>query len=153
MKVVILRVAKGNVSWADEATAVYLNRIQRHWKVSEAKLKLAPKGEVKKRRKIESAQIKSFLGVRDRLILLEERGEQASTETLASWLEMAMNMGTQRLVFAIGGPFGHDESLHPQAWKKLGLSKMVLNHEVARVVLAEQLYRASTIIYGGQYHH
>ena len=153
MKIVILRVAKGNVSWADEATSVYLNRVQRHWNVSEKKLKLAPKGDLKKRRKTESERMASFLGGRDRLILLEERGEQVSTETLASWLEMAMNQGTQRLVFGIGGPFGHDPSIYPKAWKKLGLSQMVLNHEVARVVLSEQLYRASTIIYGGQYHH
>ena len=116
-------------------------------------MKLAPKGDIQKRRKMESAQLSSFLSDRDRLILVEERGEQASTEVLASWLEMAMNMGTQRLVFAIGGPFGHDASLYPKAWKQLALSKMVLNHEIARVVLAEQLYRASTIIYGGQYHH
>ena len=153
MKIVLLRVAKGNNSWADEATTTYLNRIQRHWKASEQKLKLAPKGDIQKRRKIESSQIASALNPRDRLILLEERGEQASTETLAAWLEAAMNLGTQRLVFAIGGPFGHDGALYSQAWKQLALSNMVLNHEIARVVLAEQLYRASTIIYGGQYHH
>jgi 23S rRNA (pseudouridine1915-N3)-methyltransferase len=153
MKINILRVAKGKITWADIATENYLKRIQHHWKTTEQKLKLASKGEVFKRRQMESKQILSRLGEHDRLIVLDERGDNISSEQLAGWLETAMVQGTKRIVFAIGGPFGHDPELRKRAWKTLALSSMVLNHEIARLLLAEQLYRASTIIYGGQYHH
>jgi 23S rRNA (pseudouridine1915-N3)-methyltransferase len=56
-------------------------------------------------------------------------------------------------VFAIGGPYGHGKELRSVAWKQLALSGMVLNHELARVVLVEQVYRVSTLLWGGAYHH
>ena len=61
-----------------------------------------------------------------------------------------MNIG---LLFAIGGPHGHAPAVRQQAHKTLALSKMVLNHELARILLVEQLYRASTLLWGGAYHH
>ena len=70
----------------------------------------------------------------------------------AKLIDEAEQLGTQRLVFAIGGPFGHGAAVRTQAWKTVRLSHMVLNHSIARLVLGEQLYRASTILLGGQYH-
>jgi 23S rRNA (pseudouridine1915-N3)-methyltransferase len=64
-----------------------------------------------------------------------------------------MNQGVQRLVFAIGGPYGHAPALREKAHRVLSLSPMVLNHELARVVLVEQLYRAHSLLFGGKYHH
>ena len=153
MKIDILRVAKGNIDWANDAVQTYLKCIQHHWKTSEQKLKLSTKSDIEQRRREESALITGKLKRGDRLIVLDERGDCIATETLAKWLENSMNSGTKRIVFAIGGPFGHDPSLRDAAWKTLAVSNLVLNHEIARVVLAEQLYRASTIIYGGKYHH
>ena len=153
MKIDIIRVAKGNVGWANEASQLYLKRIQHHWSTKEITLKLSGKSDVAHRKRQESEQIISRLNPQDRLILLDERGKNISTETFARWIETSMNEGTKKIVFAIGGPFGHDSSLRQRAWKTLAFSPMVLNHELARVVLAEQLYRVSTIIYGGRYHH
>jgi 23S rRNA (pseudouridine1915-N3)-methyltransferase len=84
---------------------------------------------------------------------LDERGKTATTEELRDWFEEAARLGSRRLVFAIGGPYGHDPALRTQAWKQLALSRMVLNHELARVVLVEQIYRVSTLLWGGAYHH
>ena len=153
MKIDIIRIAKGNVGWANEASQLYLKRIQHHWSTKEITLKLSGKSDVAQRKRQESEQIISRLNPQDRLILLVERGKNVSTETFAHWIETSMNEGTKKIVFAIGGPFGHDSSLQKRAWKTLAFSPMVLNHELARVVLAEQLYRVSTIIYGGSYHH
>ena len=153
MKISIVRVAKGKVTWADTAVKIYLKRIQHHWSTSEKTLKLSSKGEIAKRKEAEGKQILAHKGPYDRLIVLDERGESISSEMLASWLEESMNQGTKQLIFAIGGPFGHAPDIRKKAWKTLSLSKMVLNHEIARIILAEQLYRASTIIYGGKYHH
>ncbi len=152
MKIEIVRVAKGRVKWSDAGSQEYLKRI-RLWKVSEQTIKPIHRGEIAERRSAESAEVRKSLKASDRVIVLDERGEQVSSEVFASWLEESMNSGVKRVVFVIGGPFGHDAVLRSEAWKVLGFSPLVLNHELVRVVLSEQLYRASTIIGGGAYHH
>jgi 23S rRNA (pseudouridine1915-N3)-methyltransferase len=57
------------------------------------------------------------------------------------------------VVFALGGPYGHGAALRQAAWRTVRLSDLVLNHEVARVVLYEQLYRAMMQLAGAPYHH
>lgn len=154
MKTVVLRVAKAKCRWADTATNEYIQRLGRQFPVQEHVLRPARFNlPVEQRRHQETESILSFLRAGDRLVVLDERGETPSTEGLAEWLQSSMNQGVKRLVFAIGGPFGHDPMIHQAAWKTLALSKMVLNHELTRVVLAEQLYRVYTLLYGGDYHH
>ncbi len=152
MNVEIVRVAKGRVKWSDAGSQEYLKRIHL-WKVTETTIKPVHRGEVVERRASESEDVRKRLKPTDRVIVLDERGEQVSSETFADWMQTSMNEGIKRVVFVIGGPFGHDPSLRQEAWKVLGFSPLVLNHELVRVVLSEQLYRASTIILGGSYHH
>ena len=152
MNVEIVRVAKGRVKWSDEGSQEYLKRIHL-WKVSETTIKPIHRGEVSERRLSESDDVRKRLKPTDRVIVLDERGEQVSSEVFASWMQTSMDDGVKRVVFVIGGPFGHDPSLRKDAWKTLGFSPLVLNHELVRVVLSEQLYRASTILQGGSYHH
>jgi 23S rRNA (pseudouridine1915-N3)-methyltransferase len=152
MNIEILRIAKGRVKWSDEGSQEYLKRIHL-WNVSETTIKPVHRGEVAERRFSESEDVRKRLKPTDRVIVLDERGEQVSSETFADWLQASMNEGVKRVVFVIGGPFGHDPSLRKEAWKVLGFSPLVLNHELVRVVLSEQLYRASTIVLGGSYHH
>ena len=153
MKILIARVAKSNSKWADIAVEEYLKRIGRAWKVEEKKFKLSSKSNIEEKRSLESQQIQNILSTTDRLVVLDERGSSISSEQFSEWLESSMNQGCKRIVFAIGGPFGHAPELRRKAWKSLAFSPMVLNHELARVLLAEQLYRAHTIIFGGSYHH
>ena len=153
MRISILRVAKGNVSWSDKGSQEYLKRIASGWRIEEQKLPLSQKGEVWQRQLAETEQIQKLLQPDDRLIVLDERGEQITSEEFAQWLNQSMEDRVKRVVFAIGGPFGHAPELRQQAWKVLGFSPMVLNHEMVRLLLSEQLYRASTIIWGGSYHH
>ena len=152
MKILLARVAKGNTKWADQAVGNYLKRISA-WKIEERKFKLSSKTDLNEKRRLESEQIQNILVPTDRLIVLDERGVAITSEEFAGWLESSMNQGCKRIVFAIGGPFGHTAELRNKAWKSLAFSPMVLNHEMARMLLAEQLYRASTIIWGGKYHH
>ena len=153
MNILILRVAKGRVKWADSGSHEYLRRLNNRWNIEEITIKPSHRGEVVDRRGFESREVIKRLKSTDRIIVLDERGEQITSEVFASWLQQSMDNGVKRMVFVIGGPFGHDPFLLSEAWKVLGFSPMVLNHELARVLLAEQLYRASTIIWGGSYHH
>jgi len=86
------------------------------------------------------------------LILLDLRGKQLSSEDLAHFLEDHQNRGTPLLMFAIGPADGFSDQARAIAGFQLSLGKMTLAHELARVVLLEQLYRAFTILKGHPYH-
>jgi 23S rRNA (pseudouridine1915-N3)-methyltransferase len=86
------------------------------------------------------------------LALLDSRGEALSSEELAAWLGARRDSGQQRIVFAIGPASGWSERAPRQAQAILSLGRMTLPHELARLVLAEQLYRAFTILGGHPYH-
>lgn len=85
-------------------------------------------------------------------VALDERGDELESEKFAAWVEERMVRGTRHLVFAIGGPEGLSDEVRSRADLLMSLSAMTLPHEMARVVLAEQLYRAMTIIRGEPYH-
>lgn len=85
------------------------------------------------------------------LVALDERGTQLTTRELAGWLSGWMAEGVSP-AFVIGGADGLDDSVKARAGKLLGLSRLTLPHALARVLLAEQLYRAACIIKGHPYH-
>jgi 23S rRNA (pseudouridine1915-N3)-methyltransferase len=154
VKLLLARVGKGRTRWADLATEDYSRRLPRHLGYAEELLRPETfRGDENAVRTAEGDRIRSVIRGGDRLVLLEERGKLATTQELAGWLDEAAHLGTRRVVFAIGGPYGHDPTLRREAWKQLALSGMVLNHELARVVLVEQIYRVSTLLWGGAYHH
>jgi 23S rRNA (pseudouridine1915-N3)-methyltransferase len=86
------------------------------------------------------------------LVLLDSRGEALSSEQLAKWLGVRRDSGQQTIVFAIGPASGWSDRAARQAQAVLSLGPMTLPHELARLVLAEQLYRAFTILAGHPYH-
>ena len=86
------------------------------------------------------------------LVLLDSRGKQLSSEQFAEFLQQHQDRGTQSLLFAVGGPDGFSDTARAAASFQLSLGKMTLPHELARVVLLEQLYRGFTILKGHPYH-
>jgi len=89
------------------------------------------------------------------LLLLDGRGRQMSSEALADWLGARRNDGTQHVVFAIGPADGWSEEARAEGKRRgglLSLGPMTLAHQLARLVMAEQLYRACTILTGHPYH-
>ena len=86
------------------------------------------------------------------LVLLDTRGRLLSSEELASWIGRERDAGTQRLVFAIGPADGWSAAARSRADLVLSFGPMTFPHELARVMLTEQLYRAFTILAGHPYH-
>lgn len=86
------------------------------------------------------------------LVLLDSRGRQFSSEEFAGWLGRQRDLGQQMIVFAIGPADGWSEEARKRANLLLSLGPMTLPHELARVVLSEQIYRAFTILSGHPYH-
>ena len=88
----------------------------------------------------------------DTLVLLDERGSEFGSVAFSQWLQHKQS-SARNLVFVIGGPYGFSKAVYNRADEQLSLSRMTFSHQLIRVVFAEQLYRACTIIKGEPYHH
>lgn len=104
-----------------------------------------------KARKLEAERIFSALPAGSLPVALDERGTQATTRELADWLAGWMNEGISP-AFIIGGADGLDASVKTRASRLLGLSRLTLPHALARVLLVEQVYRATCILKNHPYH-
>lgn len=88
----------------------------------------------------------------DTVVLMDERGKELRSTEFARWLQGKQNI-SRRLVFVIGGPYGFSSDVYARAGEQLCLSKMTFSHQMVRLIMVEQLYRACTIIKGEPYHH
>jgi 23S rRNA (pseudouridine1915-N3)-methyltransferase len=102
-------------------------------------------------REEEAAALLARLGPRDRVVALDERGDQVTSLELADRLRRWLASG-QDLAFLVGGSDGLAPEVLVRSQEKLALSRLTLMHRLARLVLAEQLYRAFTIVRGEPYH-
>lgn len=86
------------------------------------------------------------------VVLCDERGSTCTSAEFAKLVQDARERAAQDLVFVVGGAFGVSERVRQRGWRTLALAPWTLPHELARLVLAEQLYRAGTIVRGEKYH-
>lgn len=104
-------------------------------------------------KKKEAEIILKWLTQEDYLVALDERGKQLTSEGLASFLQKRNLENVKNLIFLIGGAYGLDEVILQIAQFKWSLSSLVFPHQLVRLVLAEQIYRACTILRNEKYHH
>jgi 23S rRNA (pseudouridine1915-N3)-methyltransferase len=104
-------------------------------------------------KKKEGELILNWLQKEDYLIALDERGKQLTSEGLAEFMMKRTNESRKNLVFLIGGAYGIDEAVMKRADFKWSLSQLVFPHQLVRLILAEQVYRACTILRNEKYHH
>ena len=104
------------------------------------------------RKREEADRLKQHLGSGAALILLDERGKNLSSEDFANRIAAFRDGGRRALVIAIGGPDGHDPSLRDSAELMLSFGAQTWPHQMVRIMLGEQLYRAATILSGHPYH-
>lgn len=135
--------------------AFYLERLRRYVKTEWVEVKPVPmkKGrpEADVIREEGTASLK-HLKKGDIAVALDRSGTELGSRELAMWLERLGQGVSGTVCFLIGGPLGHGEEVLQGAGKVLSLSRLTLTHEMARLVLLEQLYRACTIMAGEKYH-
>ncbi len=154
MKVTVLVVGKPGALLA-EAIAEYEARAGRYWtlEVVEVREEKAHKGLAPERvRAAESARLLERVPEGAELVALTRAGEAWSSTRLARYLEALAVHGRPGAAFAIGGAYGLGDELVGRARQRLSLSALTVPHELARLLLAEQLYRAGTILRGEPYH-
>jgi 23S rRNA (pseudouridine1915-N3)-methyltransferase len=104
-------------------------------------------------KKREGETILEWLDTSDYLVALDERGKQSTSEGLAKLIQSRANESTKKLVFLIGGAYGIDQAVLKRANHIWSLSLLVFPHQLVRLILAEQVYRACSIIRNEKYHH
>ena len=139
MKFKIIAVGKIKKNWINAGINEYLKRLPQL-----EILEIKDAGKEK-----ELSKILSLVKKNDKLIALSETGQSLTSIEFASFIKQEL---LQPLVFVIGGPEGLSEQINNYAYKVLSLSKMTFPHELARLFLVEQLYRAHTIIQNKNYH-
>lgn len=130
----------------------YLKKLQgifstKTWNIPSSKVSQPEQQQV-----IESEALRKRLKPSDTLILCDERGNSYSSPKFSSWIQQKLNHSRGDLIFAIGGAYGFSEELRKQH-ECIKLSDFVFPHQIARLVLTEQIYRAYQISKNTGYHH
>lgn len=146
MRLTLLCVGKARTQHLEPAISEYVTRLSR-W--AELGIVVVPSSTLE----TESAKLLARTSSDNVVILLDERGTQWSTPELAQKIEMLQNRSVKSVVFIIGGAFGVNDELIQRADHTWGLSRLVFPHEMVRMIVAEQLYRAYDLLSGGKYHH
>ncbi len=156
MKISLLVIGKTDEAYLQKGLEIFLKRVPHY---IQFEMKVIP--DIKNAKNLSEEQQKDKEGElilqqilpSDELFLLDENGIEVSSVDFARFLEKKMLSGIKRLVFVIGGPYGFSGNVYSRAIGKISLSKMTFSHQMVRLIFAEQLYRALTILKGEPYHH
>jgi len=142
-------------TWLKQGAAEYIKRLNRHisLEIIELKEEQGRLKDISGLLKREGERILARVPDDAYVIVLDEKGRQFASEALAERLQQEMLHGGRDWCFVIGGPYGHGEAVRQRADLLLSLSKMTLTHQMARLMLLEQLYRSGTIIRNEPYHN
>jgi len=155
VKITLLTVGKTEVDWVRKGLDLYSARLSHYAKFSLEEIPdvknaaTLPKVDLKKK---EGEKILEKVKSSDFMVVLDEHGREFRSVEFAKWMEDKMNVGRD-MVFVVGGAFGFSDEVYSRADFKMSLSQMTFSHQMVRVLFAEQIYRAFTIIKGEPYHN
>lgn len=159
MRISFYTVGKGHEDYVREGVEEFTTRVGRYfpctWKIlpparHPGSVQRQDAGSVQRQ---EAGPILSALATDDYLVLLDERGKSWTSEQLSTFIETRAGDSCRHLVFLIGGAFGVDDAVRARAQFTWSLSSLVFPHQLVRLILAEQVYRACTILRNEKYHH
>jgi len=156
MKISLLVVGKTEYSYLKEGIADYEKRLKHYinfqiiYLPSVKSTKKSTGDWIKNK---EGEQILKFCSKSKFIVLLDENGSTIRSVAFADFIQKKMNQGISELLFVIGGAFGFSEQVYKAADLKISLSEMTFSHQIIRLIFAEQLYRAFTIIKNEPYHN
>ena len=154
MHIRLLAVGDRQPSWVDEAFGIYTERFPREWKFRLDTIPTIRRNKNDKSRQAMDAEgdiILAKLAATEQVVLLDERGKQLTSKSLASKLSDWQSDGRD-LCFVIGGPDGVTDEVRQRADMMWSLSQLTLPHGMARALVSEQLYRAWSLQTGHPYH-
>lgn len=156
MKIQFWSVGKNNESFVDEGIKLFTKRISNYypvdWQIISTPKNAAVLSDIDLKQK-EGETILNLLKKEDYLILLDERGKTLTSEGVANFIQQRANESEKQLVFLIGGAFGVSKAVFERADYVWSLSPLVFPHQLVRLILSEQIYRACSINRNEKYHH
>lgn len=156
MKIALWSVGRAHEPFVQAGIEAYTKRLSKYfaadWQIIPVPKNATALSENEMKAK-EAESIRSLLRDEDYLVALDEQGKNFSSEELSTFISNRASGGTKRIVFLIGGAYGIDASLLQAAKTRWSLSRLTFPHQMVRLILAEQLYRACTILRNEKYHH
>ena len=156
MKFQFWSVGKNHEPYVKEGIELFTKRISNYyaaeWNIIPMPKNVASLSETDLKKK-EGETITGLLQKDDYLVLLEETGKMLGSEDLANFIQQRANESTKNMVFLIGGAYGVSADVKKRANYTWSLSKLVFPHQLVRLILAEQIYRACSINRNEKYHH
>lgn len=156
MKFKLICVGKTNFQFVQNGLDEYFNRVKKYIDfelLCIPNTKISNSLSIGEQNNLEGKLILSNIEKSDMLIILDDKGKQFSSVEFATELNKLMMSGKKQIVFVIGGAYGFSNDVYSRANKKVSLSKMTFSHQIIRLLFAEQLYRACTILNNEAYHH
>ncbi|MBF0809160.1 23S rRNA (pseudouridine(1915)-N(3))-methyltransferase RlmH [Rothia nasimurium] len=150
MTIKIIAIGKKHEKWVKDGIDRYETRLRKPWDITWQYLPHSSLAEEAARAE-ESRRILEKVNRDDYLVLLDERGKMLSSPALARLLEA--QLGFKKVVLVIGGAYGVDDSVRARANTVWSLSDLVFPHQLVRLIITEQIYRAGEIAVGRSYHH
>lgn len=155
MKIKTIFVGKLQDRYLKEGIETYRDRISRYSQIELVEVEdeaVTAKADQSKIKGKEAERILKRVSSDSLLVALDEKGKGLSSEGLAGFIQKAMDSGAKEISFVVGGSLGLGEKVRERADLILSLSPMTFTHQMVRVILLEQIYRAFTIIKGDPYH-
>jgi 23S rRNA (pseudouridine1915-N3)-methyltransferase len=153
MKIYFWSVGKAHESYIKEGVEIFTKRISHYYPVEWKIFSSSKSTSGEQVKKNEATQLLNAIQKDDILVALDENGKQWNSNELAAFIQQRANSSTKNLVFIIGGAYGLHETIFERCDYKWSLSKLVFPHQLVRLLLSEQVYRACTIIRNEKYHH
>lgn len=156
MNISLICIGKTDEKPLEELISKYEKRLPPNWNYQRIEIP-----DLKNRKNLSETQQKekeaelifAKINPNEFIILLDERGKQLNSVKFANQIQELMNQSVRQLTFLIGGPYGFSDEVYKRANLKLSLSEMTFTHQMVRLFMTEQLYRAFSILQGKSYHH
>lgn len=156
MTIKLLCIGKTNINFVDDGLNHYLNRLKHYCKFEIEEIPDVKNGNKMKPHDLkiaEGQEILKKLRPAEIVALLDENGTHYTSVEFSEWLNKTLAAGGKGLVIIIGGAYGFSDDVCSKVHARLSLSKLTFNHQMVRLIAAEQIYRAFTILKGEPYHH
>lgn len=156
MKIKIICIGKTGKDFLEAGEQEYLKRLKHYIQLERIELpdlknqKSLSTDEIKR---LEGEKMKALVSKEDQVYLLDDKGKQFTSLGFSEFLQRHFNHSKGNLVFLIGGAFGFSPEIYALANGKISLSSLTFSHQMVRMIFAEQIYRAMTILKGEKYHH
>jgi len=133
----------------------YKKRINRYinFEIIEIKVPKFKNGKITDIKKKEGIKILEKISINDQVFLLDEKGDNYNSIEFAKFVENNIILNGKCIIFITGGAYGFSDEVYLRSKSKLSLSKMTFSHQIIRLIILEQLYRAFTIINNHPYHN